>query len=142
VRFWDSSALVPALVQEPTTAVVLDLLADDPAVTVWWATQVECEFAIARLVREGAIDPPDAFDASRRLDALREGWQEVAPSDRLRREARRLVRLHPLRAADAFQLAAALASSENTDVAIVSLDTRLRDAAAVEGFAVAPQQLV
>ena len=65
----------------------------------------------------------------------------VAPSAPLRERASRLVAVHPLRAADAFQLAAALASSELTPRGdgFVTLDDRLRTAARAEGFTVRPE---
>jgi hypothetical protein len=56
----------------------------------------------------------------------------------LRRLAQRLVRVHPLRAADAFQLAAALVAAEPdpSGVEFVCLDPRLANAASREGFRV------
>jgi len=64
----------------------------------------------------------------------------VVPSVPLRDRASRLVAVHPLRAADALQLAAALVSSEVTPRGdgFVTLDDRLRTAARAEGFAVLP----
>ena len=46
--------------------------------------------------------------AQRRMEAFARGWFELVPSEAIRRLARRLVRTHPLRAADALQLSAAL----------------------------------
>jgi hypothetical protein len=56
----------------------------------------------------------------------------------VRRTAERLLRTHPLRAADALQLAAALIAADHdpTSLAIVCLDERLRVAARREGFIV------
>jgi len=56
------------------------------------------------------------------------------------RRARRLLAAHPLRAADALQLAAALvACDERPDVlALVTLDDHLAEAARREGFVVLP----
>jgi uncharacterized protein len=54
----------------------------------------------------------------------------------VRRQSRRLLRIHPLRAADALQLAAAIVwSGHRDDSEFVSFDARLRDAARREGFA-------
>ncbi|HET6470416.1 MAG TPA: hypothetical protein VFG38_01165 [Pseudomonadales bacterium] len=52
--------------------------------------------------------------------------------------AERIVRVHVLRAADAFQLAAALTAAvgDPSSVEFVSLDERLIEAAAREGFAI------
>jgi uncharacterized protein len=48
----------------------------------------------------------------------------------------RFLRVHPLRAADALQLAAAFMAAERrpTSLQIVTLDERLADAARKEGF--------
>jgi predicted nucleic acid-binding protein len=56
----------------------------------------------------------------------------------LRECAIRLLRVHPLRAADAVQLAAAVIAAEMrpTSLEFVTADRRLADAARKEGFAV------
>lgn len=58
--------------------------------------------------------------------------------ERVRERARRLLESHPLRAADALQLAAALIASEEEpkDLPFVTLDRRLALAAEKEGFKV------
>jgi hypothetical protein len=79
-----------------------------------------------------------------RLDELRAEWDEIEPTESIRRTARRLLRTHPLRAADALQLAAALnaAGDDPASLDVVTLDYRLVDAARREGFRVLPQQQV
>lgn len=76
--------------------------------------------------------------ASDGLAGLAASWQEVEPSSRLRQIASRLVRTHPLRAADALQLAAAImaADGDPQTLPIVTLDERLARAAEREGFPV------
>lgn len=135
MRFWDTSALVPLLAQEPATPAAQRLYGDRPAV-VWWATSVECASAIARLERDAALTPAQVLEAFGRLDALRASWVEVEPGDEVREVARRMLRVHPLRAADALQLAAAWLGAERRPPSLpfVSLDERLRGAAAREGF--------
>ena len=135
MRFWDTSALVPLLAEEPATAAVQRIYAGSPAI-VWWATPVECGSAIARLEREGALSAKQAADSFRRLDALRVSWAEVEPGEEVREVARRMLRVHALRAADALQLAAAWLASERRppSLPVVTLDERLRAAALREGF--------
>jgi predicted nucleic acid-binding protein len=135
VRFWDTSALVPPLAEEPATASAQRLYGEQPAI-VWWATAVECASAIARLECEGAFTAAQATEAFGRLDALRVSWIEIDASDEVREVARRMLRVHPLRAADALQLAAAWLGSERrpASLPVVTLDDRLRAAAAREGF--------
>lgn len=73
-----------------------------------------------------------------RLDSLAEAWNEVQPTAALRAAARRLLRVHSLRATDALQLAAAIIAAEGmpASLPIVTLDERLAIAARREGFAV------
>lgn len=136
MRFWDSSALVPLLLLEPATQAVVELLRADLGMIVWWSSPVECALAIARLEREDALDRAGVAEAFDRLDTLTRSWAEVTPTRQLRDVARRLLRVHSLRAADALQLAAAYVASEMhpATLSIVTLDDRLRDAADREGF--------
>jgi predicted nucleic acid-binding protein len=138
VRFWDASATVPLLIDEAPREALLALLERDPVMLVWWGTAVECVSAIARREREGAIAFADVTAAFERLRALTGEWQEVVPSDPVRTAAQRLLRVHPLRAADSLQLAAAIVAAEGDPATLefVGLDDRLNDAAAREGFRV------
>ena len=70
---------------------------------VWWAIEVECASAIARLAREDALDESAATHAFDRLKHLANGWHEVDPSDSIREAAVRFLRVHPLRAAAALK---------------------------------------
>lgn len=139
--FWDSSALVPLLVSEARSADLTALLAEDKEMTMWWATPLECQSALHRRHREAALDAPVLTGATERLRAIVEHADSVSPTDEVRRRAARLVSVHPLRAADALQLAAALIWCEEQPhgEGFVCLDTRLRDAAAREGFDVRPE---
>ena len=136
MRFWDSSAVVPLLVRERASAAVNAFADADPEMLVWWATPVECTSALARLERERSL-PRDAARAARSvLKSLAAEWHEVLPADAVRSTAERLLRVHPLRAGDALQLAAAVIASEHEpgSLPFVCLDERLADAAAREGF--------
>jgi predicted nucleic acid-binding protein len=139
VRFWDASAIVPLLVAEPSTPSLIALLERDAEMLVWWGSPVECTSAIARREREGALATKDATRALDRLRRLAAGWQEVLPGDVLRATAQRLLRVHPLRAADALQLAAAVVASEHepSSLPLVCLDERLCEAGDREGFPLA-----
>jgi predicted nucleic acid-binding protein len=138
VRFWDASAIVPLLVDEPPREALFALLERDPVMLVWWGTPVECASAIARREREGALAFADATDILEQLRALAGGWQEVLPTEPIRTAAQRVLRIHPLRAADSLQLAAAIVAAEGDPATLefVGLDDRLNDAAAREGFRV------
>jgi len=136
MRFWDASAIVPLLMTETTTRTVQALATKDSAMLVWWGGEVECASAIARLEREGALDESAVRQAFERLKHLASGWHEVDPSDSIREAAVRFLRVHPLRAADALQLAAAFIAAERrpSSLEVVTLDDRLAAAARKEGF--------
>ena len=107
--FWDSSAVVPLVVPSPQSTTLTDHLAADRGVTVWRGTPVECAAALYRSHREESIGQAALDAALVRLHAFTEDADTVAPGEFVRRRASELVALYSLRAADAFQLAAALA---------------------------------
>lgn len=106
---------------------------------VWWATEGECASAIVRLEREGALDELAVTQAFERLKQLAGAWHEVDPSDAVREAAVRFLRVHPLRTADALQLAAAFVAAERRPASldVITLDNRLAAAARKEGFVLA-----
>lgn len=138
MKFWDASAIVPLLVREASHEAMLSLLERDAVMLAWWGTPVECASAISRRERDGSLTPADATNALHRLRAVQATWQEILPSESLRDLAGRLLRVHPLRAADSLQLAAAVVAAEREPVTLelVSLDERLSEAASREGFRV------
>ncbi|MPZ54790.1 MAG: PIN domain-containing protein [Acidimicrobiia bacterium] len=139
LRFWDSSALVPLLVDEPNSGAVMSLVDQDNEIVAWWGSSVECASAIRRREREGALDARGTEHALALLDQLRDSIFEIQPSRFLRAAAERALAVHPLRAADALQLAAATTwRGQATRADLVCLDERLRDAAAREGFVLVP----
>ncbi len=103
---------------------------------VWWGSQMECASALARLERAVLLDVKGAALAFDRLKQLADGWHEIEPSEIVRENALRFLRVHPLRAADALQLAAAFLAAERrpSSLQVVTLDERLGDAARREGF--------
>jgi predicted nucleic acid-binding protein len=100
---------------------------------------VECVSALARLEREAALDAMQVRAAYERLDELARAWHEIGPGEIVRETAMRFLRVHPLRAADALQLAAAFVAAENRPSAleVVTLDDRLAEVADKEGFVLA-----
>lgn len=139
MRFWDSSAVVPLLVRQTESERAAALIAEDPDMIVSWSTPVECASALARLRRENVIDADAEAAVLGLLRQLGEEWSEVRPVEQVRLTAYRLLRTHPLRAADALQLAAALAwATQPQGDAFVTFDERLAAAATLEGFTTLP----
>ena len=139
MKYWDSSAVLPLLLDEKQTPATRRVYEEDPAQTVWCLTDVEIGAALSRRVREGLTE--DRVERVRDdWGVLARRWRPIASLDAVSSRALRLVRTHPLRAADALQLAAALVACGERPEALpfVCLDDRLRDAARREGFTVLP----
>src|SRR5258708_16502244 len=122
--------MVPLLVAEPTTRRLQTLAGRDSDMLVWWGSEGECVSALARLERAATLDSKGIALASRRLAQLANGWHEIEPTEIVRESATRFLRVHPLRAADALQLAAAFIAAERrpASLRIVTLDERLAEA--------------
>ena len=140
MKYWDSSAILPLLVDEPTSQTLEHIHRSDSAMVVWWGAPVECASAIGRRERESRAPPTVSNDAFARLRTLRMSWREVTPSARVRDLSLRLLPTHPLRASDSLQLAAGLvpAEEEPGTLDFICLDQRLAAAARREGLTVAP----
>jgi uncharacterized protein len=139
VRFWDTSGIVPLLLEQEATTEVRPLAETDPDMAAWWGTPVECASAVARLRREGLLSMDDEEKVLGALALFREAWVEVLPGAEVQREAVRMLRVHPLKAAEALQLGAARVwAGASSGAALVTLDERLALAARLEGFAVLP----
>jgi predicted nucleic acid-binding protein len=97
---------------------------------------------LSRLRREGDLEASDLDQARHLLWQLAEGWSEISPGPEVRDQAVRLLGLHPLRAADALQLAAAIVWADRRPLGrhFTCLDGRLREAARKEGFLVLPRE--
>lgn len=138
VSYWDTSAVVALLVREPDTRAREAELRSISQMVTWWGTILEARSALERRKREGALSGKQFDHATDRLNALRSQWTVVRPSDAILARAERLLRLHPLRASDALQLAAALLACAEApeNHRFHCADLRLCEAARKEGFLV------
>jgi hypothetical protein len=138
--FWDASALVPLLVTENESAYCINALDQDREVLIWSLTPVEIVSALSRRRREGVLHAEEYYKAKKRLQLLVDSSYLVTAVEKTKSRAIRLLEVHPLRAADACQLAAALIASQEDPkrLAMLCFDQRLQDAALREGFVVNP----
>jgi predicted nucleic acid-binding protein len=138
MKFWDTSALVPLIVDEEATTAMRALLSRDRHVVVWMLTSVELLSTLGRVGR--ASDELGDLLPGARLEAmdLFKTWAAVTHVEGVRRRAERLVGVHPLSAADALQLGAALIASGDRPETLdfVTLDRHLARSAQLEGFRV------
>ncbi len=79
MRFWDSSAILPLLVEETSTPSALDYYGNNPGIVAWWGTPVECASALARLERETRLNSAEVTQALGQLATLQAAWHEVQP---------------------------------------------------------------
>jgi predicted nucleic acid-binding protein len=138
VKFWDASAIVPLIIREPGSALVRPWLRDDPDMVLWILTRLELVSAIERRAREGRLTSRQRTLALGRIERLSKDAHEVSDVAAVRSRAVPLLGRHPLRAADAAQLSAALlvADPEPSSLTLVVLDRRLAEAAEREGLRV------
>ena len=135
MRFWDTSAVVSLLMEQPVSERARELAREDPEIVAWWGTPAECRSAAARLRREGVLTLEDEDVVHTLLGALGMAWLEVLPSEEVRAQAGRLVRVHTIRASEALQIAAASVWAGSPPLGdFVTFDARLSDVARLEGF--------
>ncbi len=136
MRYWDASALVPLIVAESDCERVRGWLAEDDHVVTWVWTRTEVTSAIERRTREGLLSRRQRRELLDRLGTLADGWDEVTDVLAVRSRAEALLARHPLRAAEAGQLGAALLVQEQLagPLTFVCRDQRLLTAADVEGL--------
>ena len=134
--FWDTSALLLLICQQPKSQRARAAQRSYPTINVWWGTRVECLSALHRLIREGDLSGKEERQAFLSLEKLSAQWVEILPSEEARQFAERLLKHHPLRAADSLQLSAALiwCNRHPRGKTFICDDARLLEAAEKEGF--------
>lgn len=140
MKFWDASAVVPLLLTEKQSDYCLQILKDDQDVLLWCLSRVEVVSAMTRRLSEQSLTFGEFQSAKIRLQHILEGAYQITALEKVMNRAVRLLEVHPLRAADACQLASVLvATQEDPDrVSLICLDERLKEAAIKEGFVVNP----
>jgi hypothetical protein len=140
MRFWDSSAIVPLVAPETVSEQTIDLYKQDKEILVWVLTPTEVISALCRKVREGSITREQTRGFRSELESLMKDWSEINAVELVRDRANRLLEVHPLRAADALQLASALVAlgEQPQGFHFVTYDDTLAEAAEKEGFKILP----
>ena len=140
MKFWDASAVVPLLVPEQQSDYCLQVLRGDQEILLWCMSRVEVISALTRRLREQALTI-DQFQAAKgRFYQILESAYQITTLEKVMNRAVRLLEVHPLRAANACQLASGLVATQEdpTRLPIICFDDRLKEAAMKEGFVVNP----
>ena len=139
--YLDTSALIKRYVEEEGTPQIVGLTArlDGGTLIILDLALIESRSAVRRREREGDIPPVDADRILKQIEEDAASSFLVQPSTAaVVEDAARLIDRHPLKAYDALQLAGCLMARRGTPVPVtfVCADTRLCDAARVEGLIV------
>lgn len=132
--YFDTSALVPLLVDEPGTAAAGAAWDDAERVVSVRLAYAEARAALAQAARLGRFSPAQHRGSVAALEVLVQQIELVDIDDELVRTAGDLAERHALRAYDAVHLGAALTVSDERFV-FVTGDRALLSAASAEGLA-------
>lgn len=134
--FWDASVFVALLVREEGTQLAQEWASSGAELWAWTLSPVEIVSALERRGREKALTAAALRTAKATLGALWPSVSVVRDVEQVKERAMRLLALHPLRSADACQLAGALIAVGERPRAHTfhCFDDRLLGAAAREGF--------
>jgi predicted nucleic acid-binding protein len=139
MRYWDSSALVPLIVQEPRSEEMRSLARDDIHIITTAYTTVEIASAVWRRRHHDELSMAEHEAAERNFADLSATWIEVPVEQDVLNAAISVLSRHTLRAGDALQLGAAqIVAGQQASLTFVTLDEDLANAARNEGFPVLP----
>jgi len=135
----ESSAALAWLLEQEHAELVANTLAQAELVIASDLTLIECDRVLIRAVVLDELQESDAVDRQARLNAVSMRWTLLGLDEGLIERARRPFPAEPLRTLDAIHLASALtARKAMPDLAMLSLDSRIRGAADRLGFQLLP----
>ncbi len=135
----DASAVLAWLLREARAEEASSLLSGAQLVLSSQLTLVECDRALHRLTAEGSFHDGVRAELAGRVAAAATTWTQLAITDSILNRARLPFQGGPVRTLDAIHLASALEGRATAvDLAVLSLDDRMRRAARALGFEVHP----
>jgi predicted nucleic acid-binding protein len=135
----ESSAVLAWLLEQEHGETVALKLAQAEIVIASDLTLIECDRVLVRAVALNELREADAGERQARLNAVSARWALLTLDEEIIERARRPFPLEPIRTLDAIHVASALiARRALPDVAVLSLDDRVRQAATRLGLPLAP----
>jgi len=135
----ESSAVLAWLFEEPGAEKVVACLREAPHVVSSQLTLVECDRVLMRSAREERLSEIDIARRRAQFEATASAWSLVELERGILDRCRRRFPVEPVRTLDALHLASAAAARQAfPDLAVLSLDQRIRDNAAALGFRTLP----
>jgi predicted nucleic acid-binding protein len=140
LAFWDTSAIVPLCCFQDKSQELRNLRRKYEVVA-WWATSIEANSALKRLVSQNLISQNAYAQAFQRLEIQKDTWREILPTEKVRELAKNLIETQNLRSLDALQLASALiwCFEKPKGRIFICCDDKLSKAAEKIGFNVLPK---
>ena len=140
LSFWDTSAIVPLCCFQDKSQ-ELRTLRRKYEVVAWWATSIEAQSALNRLVSQNVISQNAYAQSFQRLEIQKDTWREIQPTEKVRELVKKLIETENLRTLDALQLASALVwcFEKPKGRIFICCDDKLSEAAEKIGFAVLPK---
>jgi predicted nucleic acid-binding protein len=137
--YLESSAALAWLLGEPDRAAVAGALSSATLVLASVLTVVECDRVLLRAEHTGRIPATAAAERRAFLATAADHWNLLHLEPSLLARARRRFPVEPIRTPDALHLASALlAQAALPDLALLSLDERVRSNARALGFDLLP----
>jgi predicted nucleic acid-binding protein len=138
----ESSAVLAWLFGEPAEERVRAILAGARQVVASDLTVIECQRALVRATANGRISEAKAADERARLAKAVVSWNLLRLDAEVNERACRPFPAEPLRTLDALHLASALtARAALPSLAILSLDSRVRESGGELGFPLLPEAI-
>jgi predicted nucleic acid-binding protein len=135
----ESSAALAWLLEQEHGALVADTLAQAELVIASDLTLIECDRVLIRAVMLAELHESDAVHRQARLAAVSTRWTLLGLDEEIIERARRPFPSEPVRTLDAIHLASALTARKAvSELAMLSLDGRVRRAADSLGFVLIP----
>jgi predicted nucleic acid-binding protein len=135
----DSSAVLAWLFREEPAPLLKEILAGAELVVASDLTLVECDRALIQAEAAGRLSQFEASQRRALLEAASSRWLLLKIEGEILEHARRRFPQEPVRTLDSLHLASALtARSSVSELALLSLDRRVRDNGAALGFDVGP----
>ena len=138
--FWDTSAIVPLCCFQDKSQ-TLRQLRRKYEVVAWWASSIEAQSALKRLVSQNEISQNAYNQSIQRLEIQKDTWREILPIEKVRELAKDLIEINNLRTLDALQLASALVwcFEKPKGRIFVCCDDKLSEVARKIGFTILPK---
>lgn len=131
------------LLDEPRSDEVRDALAGAELVLSSSLTLVECDRVLIRAVTSGGLAKDRTAERRRLLAEATDRWIVFAVDDEIVQRARQLFPAEPVRTLDALHLATlATTKALVPDLAMLSLDDRVRRSARMMGVGLVPEDVV